>query len=81
VRLVGEALNVKGGQQVARAVVDVPPPLEKATLNRYTRFMARKLMMDMTQTWTSAEGPTTRPPAAPAPAPERPATPPGPDTK
>jgi hypothetical protein len=81
VRLVGEALNVKGGQQVARAVVDVPPPLEKATLNRYTRFMARTLMMDMTQTWTSAEGPTTRPPAAPAPAPERPTTPPGPDTK
>ena len=60
--------------------LDVPPPLEKATLNRYARFVARKLMMDMTQSWTSTEAPTTRPPAA-APAPERPATPPGPDTK
>jgi hypothetical protein len=83
VRLVGEAVNVKGGPQIGRAVVDIPPPLEKATLNRYTRFVARKLMMDMTQNWTSTEAPssssTTRPPAAPAP--ERPATPPGPGAK
>lgn len=56
-RLVGEALNIKGGQQIARAVVDIPPPMEKTTLNRYTRFVARKLMMDMTQSWTSGEPP------------------------
>src|SRR5712671_4791777 len=66
-RLVGEALNIKGGQQVGRAVVDIPPPLEKTTLNRYTRFMARKLMMDMTQSWTSTEPGR----AAPAPQPEK----------
>ena len=55
VRLVGEALNIKGGQQVGRAVVDIPPPLEKTALNKYTRFVARKLMMDMTQAWMSME--------------------------
>jgi hypothetical protein len=77
-RLVGEAVNVKGGQQIGRAVVEIPPPLEKGTLNRYTRLVARKLMMDMTQNWMSPEGPTTRPPAGPVP--ERPATP-GPETK
>jgi hypothetical protein len=69
-RLVGEALNIKGGQQVGRAVVDIPPPLDKPTLNRYTRFMARKLMMDMTQSWSSTEpapAPRNAPPAAPEP--------------
>jgi hypothetical protein len=55
VRLVGEALNTKGGQQIGRAVVDIKPPLEKTTLNKYTRYIARKLMMDMTQAWSSAE--------------------------
>jgi hypothetical protein len=55
VRLVGEALNVKGGQQIGRAVVDIPPPLEKTTVNRYARFVARKLMMDMTQSWSTGE--------------------------
>jgi hypothetical protein len=70
IRLVGEALNVKGGQQVGRTVVDIPPPMEKATLNRYTRFVARKLMADMTQNWTSADAPGARP--APAPPADRP---------
>lgn len=85
IRLVGEALNVKGGQQVGRVVVDVPPPLEKATLNRYSRFVARKLMADMTQNWTSTETPPAgrpNPPGerpAPAPPAERPA--PAPESK
>jgi hypothetical protein len=58
VRIVGEAMNIKGGQSIGRAVVDVPPPLEKTTINRYTRFVARKLMDDMTGAWNA-------PPAAP----------------
>jgi hypothetical protein len=65
-RLVGEALNIKGGQQIARAVVDIPPPLDKYALNRYTRFMARKMMMDMTQAWSTSESPSTAPPQQPA---------------
>lgn len=69
-RLVGEAINIKGGQQVGRAVVDIPPPLEKTTLNRYTRYMARKLMMDLTQSWTAVE-PGREAPASSAPSPEK----------
>jgi hypothetical protein len=75
VRIIAEAINTKGGQSIGRAVVDVPPPLEKTAINRSTRFLARKLMDDMIQTWAAT------PPApretqravepAPAPAPER----------
>ncbi len=64
-RLIAEAINLRGGQSVARAVVDVPPPLDKQTMNEYTRFVARKLMDDMIYTW-SAQPPT--PPAAMQPA-------------
>jgi hypothetical protein len=70
-RLVGEAINIKGGQQVGRAVVDIPPPLEKTTLNRYTRYMARKLMMDLTQSWTAEEPGREAPGTSSAPSPEK----------
>lgn len=60
VRIIAEAINTQGGESIARAMVDVPPPLEKTTLNRYTRFLARKLMDGMIQTWT-APPPTTAP--------------------
>jgi hypothetical protein len=75
VRLVAEAMNIKGGQSIGRAVVDVPPPLEKTQINKYTRFLARKLMDDMTQTWSAPpppdqlrpEGSTPASPTTPAP--------------
>ena len=52
VRVIAEAVNVgRGGQSVARAVVEVPPPLDKPQLNEYTRFLARKLMDGMTGSW------------------------------
>jgi len=54
VRLIAEALNTRGGQSIGRAVVDIPAPLEKTTINKYTRFVARKLMDDMTGTWNNA---------------------------
>lgn len=53
VRLVAEAINTQGGQSIGRAVVDLPPPLEKTMINRYTRFLARKLMDGMTNSWNS----------------------------
>ena len=62
VRLIAEAMNVKGGQSIGRAVVDVPPPLEKTTINRYTRFVASKLMDGMIGSWLApSPAPTTRP--------------------
>lgn len=65
VRLVAEAINVRrGGQSIARAVVDVPPPLDKQKLNKYTRFVARKLMDGMIGSWSAYDAgppPQTRP--------------------
>lgn len=51
VRVVAEAINVRGGQSIGRGVVEVPPPLDKPQLNRYTRFLARRLMDGMTGSW------------------------------
>lgn len=54
VRIVAQAINTRGGEQIGRAVVDVPPPLDKVQINDYTRYLARKLMDDMTATWSAA---------------------------
>jgi hypothetical protein len=82
VRVIVEAINVRGGESIGRAVVDVPPPLEKRQLNKYTRYLARKLMDDMTSTWAHSGGPpppadAPAPPPAAAPAPPPPAPAPG----
>jgi hypothetical protein len=53
VRIIAEAMNTRGGQSLGRAVVDVPPPLDKPQMNEYTRFLARKLMDQMTETWSA----------------------------
>ncbi len=86
VRLVAEAMNTHGGQSLARATVDMEPPLTKTQINRYTRFLAAKLMTGMTETWSAppppemrrdaqAEpAPTPPPAAAPAPVPAPAAT-------
>jgi hypothetical protein len=68
VRIIAEAMNTRGGQSLASAFVDVPPPLEKTQINKYTRFLARKLMDGMTGTW-DAGGPAPVAPNAPANAP------------
>lgn len=58
VRMIAEAVNIKrGGQSIARAVVDVPPPLDKPKINKFTRFLARKLMDGMIGTWGGYEPP------------------------
>jgi len=62
-RMLAEAIDLRGGESLARAAVDLTPPLEKVQLNHATRFVARKLMDGMAQTWTAP------PPGAPAPPP------------
>jgi hypothetical protein len=52
-RVIAEAINIKGGESLARAAVDVVPPLDKVQTNRYTRFLARKLMDGMTSSWSA----------------------------
>jgi hypothetical protein len=63
-RLITEAINTRGGESLGRAVVDVPAPLEKERLNEATRFVARKLMDEMTESWNRMTAvPRTAPPA------------------
>jgi hypothetical protein len=66
VRMVAEAISLRGGQSLGDAVVDVPPPLDKVRINTYTRYLASKLMDDMTQTWANAPAPAAPAPSAPA---------------
>ena len=72
IRLIAEAINVRGGESIARALVDVPPPLDKPKINKYTRFLSRKLMDGMIGSWESFAGTSGKRPPAPAtqPAPE-----------
>jgi hypothetical protein len=86
VRMVAEAINVEGGQSIGRAVVDMPPPLDKPRINKFTRFLARVLMDRMIGTWENmppapasserprnpGDAPAARP-AAPSDAPAVPA--------
>jgi hypothetical protein len=57
-RIIAEAINTKGGESIARAMVDVPPPLEKTQINVYTRFLTRKLMDGMLGAWSAPPPPT-----------------------
>lgn len=75
VRMVVEAFNVMDGQSIARAVVDMPAPLEKTTINRYTRFLARKLMDGMIGTWSAPPPAVRGQPANGAPEPAAPRQP------
>jgi hypothetical protein len=54
VRILAEAIDTRGGESIGRAVVDVPPPLEKVQINDYTRYLARKLMDDLAENWRNA---------------------------
>jgi hypothetical protein len=78
IRLVAEAMNIRGGEMIGNAVVDVPPPLDKPTVNEYTRFMARKLMTGMSGSWESYAANPPPAPAAPPPAVESAPLPPVP---
>lgn len=63
IRVLVEAINTKGGESVARSYVDIDPPLDKPTINRYTRFLARKVMYNLAGSWNAMaeEPPTTQP--------------------
>lgn len=62
VRVLAEAINTKGGESVARSYVDIDPPLDKPTINDYTRFLGRKLMQELAGSWNAMGAePTTKP--------------------
>jgi hypothetical protein len=61
VLLVAEAINVRGGESLAHASVEMPTPVDRYQLNNYTRFLARKIIHGMTNTWEAAGPPSTQP--------------------
>jgi hypothetical protein len=67
IRMVVEAINIKGGDSIARSVVDIAPPLDKPQINTYTRYVARKLMDDMIGAWSNMQPASAAPAANPAP--------------
>jgi hypothetical protein len=64
--LIGEAVNIRDSESIAHASLDMPAPISRIELNNYTRFLTRKLMQGMVNTWTGAAPPN--PSATPAPA-------------
>jgi hypothetical protein len=64
IRILAEAMEVRGGASLARAAVDMTAPMNKPKLNDYTRFLARKLMDGMATTWANPH--PAQPDAAPA---------------
>ncbi|HQY87286.1 MAG TPA: hypothetical protein PK402_01420 [Tepidisphaeraceae bacterium] len=51
IRVLAEAIDVATGESRARAFVDVPPPLTKTTLQKYSRYLSRKLMYSLAGSW------------------------------
>jgi hypothetical protein len=60
VLLVAEAINIRGGESLAHASVEMPTPIDRYTLNNYTRFLTRKVIHELTNAW-NAPVPTTQP--------------------
>ena len=60
IRVIAEAINIKGGESLARGAVDIVPPLDKVQMNRHMRFLARKLMDGMTTTWSAPGAPAKK---------------------
>jgi hypothetical protein len=58
--LIAEAVNVRGGESIGHASVEMPTPVDRYKMNDFTRFLTRKLMHEMAGSWTGA------PAAAPA---------------
>jgi hypothetical protein len=86
VRLIAEAIDIPRGEAIGHAVIPVRPPLVTENINVSTRFVARKLMVDMMGAWSTppatAPGSPTAPgqpaPGQPGPGETRPLAPPPP---
>jgi hypothetical protein len=67
-RILADVMDLQRGESLARGAVDLEPPLDKIQMNRYTRFLARKLMDGMATTWSLPPAPAPEKGAAPPPA-------------
>jgi hypothetical protein len=78
-RLIAEAMNTRDGASIGRVVIDVNPPQDDPHIREFTRFVARKLMDEMTLTWQNytpspAGSASNQPPALVPMAPATPAS-------
>jgi hypothetical protein len=64
-RIVAEAINTAGGEAIGRANADFPGPMSAARLDAVSRYLARRLMDDMTGAWL-VPAPATEPATQPA---------------
>lgn len=72
-RIVAEALNTADAASVGRANADLHPPMSAARLDAVSRYLARRLMDDMTGAWVV---PADEPPPAETPEPTEDENPP-----
>ncbi|MGH7179260.1 MAG: hypothetical protein ACREJC_17920 [Tepidisphaeraceae bacterium] len=68
IRLIGDAVNCKGGESLGRSVVEIPPPADHKLVGQASRMLARKLMDDMTGAWSNPPTPQGNIPVPAAPA-------------
>lgn len=68
VNIAARASNVRDNVLLGQAMVDMPVPADRQAINRYTRFVARKMMSDMTRSWRNLP-PPAQPERAPSPLP------------
>ena len=66
-RLVAEAVNVRGGQVIGHALADIDHPQDADQINGATQYISRKLMIDMLRAWTAPAPADAPPPPAPRP--------------
>lgn len=52
-RLLGEVINVRGGQVIGHAIADIDHPQDADQVKGATQYMTRKLMIDMLRAWTA----------------------------
>lgn len=67
-RLLGEVINVRGGQVIGHAIADIDHPQDADQLKGATQYLTRKLMIDMLRAWT-APPPGNADSSSPAPRP------------
>lgn len=75
--LSARAVNASDRVLLGQAMVDLPVPADRQAINRYTRFLARKLMSDMSRTWSRAPSMPPSRRADPVEAPTTHGAPPG----
>jgi hypothetical protein len=57
-QIVAQAINIRGGQPIGHAIADIDRPQEAEQLEGASRYVVRKLMIDMLRAWTAPVPPS-----------------------